>query len=268
MYCCSVFRLKVMVPTSEARRQLLGWCFAEADVRRTTIRRILGQIKPTFMKSFWGVKILVIERLKAQKLEAQSRRVLVAPFGKIQWGFTTQPFFKWARERERKCKICVPSFRCVTRSSKLTQKMRQLLISSTSFWFNTIGLFAALMKILPHSSQQWLVGSIARRKRSRFSPCIPGFESRSRHSRFFWQWPIERCVREENWLWANGARIPQFKPAMTKWKLQEPSKLSCSRVCYFTSVPCLVSQSLVALIFCCCWYLLPKTLCHCRRLCY
>ena len=52
LHCCSVFRLKVMVPTSEARRQLLGWCFAEADVRRTTFRRILGQIKPTFLKSF------------------------------------------------------------------------------------------------------------------------------------------------------------------------------------------------------------------------
>ena len=74
LHCCSVFRLKVMVPTSEARRQLLGWCFAEADVRRTTFRRILGQIKPTFLKSFWRVKILVIERLKAQKLEPKSSR--------------------------------------------------------------------------------------------------------------------------------------------------------------------------------------------------
>ena len=150
MHCCSVFRIKVAVPTSEARRQLLGWCFAEADVHRTTIRRILGQIKPI---NFWSH----FEELRSWLLRGSKPRVLVAPFGKIQWGFMTQPFFKWARERERNCKICVPSFRCVTRSSKLTQKMRQLLISSTSFWFNTHGLFAALMKILAHTSQQWLL---------------------------------------------------------------------------------------------------------------
>ena len=193
MHCCSVFRLKVMVPTSEARRQLLGWCFAEADVRRTTIRRILGQIKPTFLKSFWGVEILVIERLKADEFSLH-RLVRFNEASRLSL-FLNEP--EKGRENVKYVFLLFDA-------SLVPRSWRKKCVSCSSalhLFDSTLTAFLLLSRKfspIQVSSDYWLVGAMARRKRSRFSPSIPGFESRSRHSRFFWQWPIERCVREEN----------------------------------------------------------------------